>query len=137
MPKPEENPLASLPLDALEAALTAADTLMAHKEFMPRGGLLVMLVSRFRDDTRAAIGMEPERYATTTRTTGRGKVVRSLDDLTSGELAKVSAAVATLLGEHFAAVMDDPELPRLLRAFSTELDEQTAERRDIQASMAS
>jgi hypothetical protein len=56
------NSLERLPEDALKAALDASDTLMQHKQFLPRSGLLLMLVSRFRDDTREALGMEPERY---------------------------------------------------------------------------
>ncbi len=90
-----------------------------------------MLVSRFRDDTREAIGMEAERYP------GRGNVFRTLDDLTSAELDKVEAAVDTLLEDRFVAVMDDPELPSQLREFKGKLDEQRAEREQIRASMAS
>jgi hypothetical protein len=123
--------LKDLPLDDLEVALNASDALMLHKQFMPRGGLLVMLVSRFRDDTREAIGMGAERCP------GRGSVFRTLDDLTSAELDKVSAAVGTLLEDRFVAAMDDPELPSQLREFRGKLDEQRAEREQLRASMAS
>ena len=115
--------LKDLPLDDLEVALNASDALMLHKQFMPRDGLLVMLVSRFRDDTREAIGMEAERYP------GRGNVFCTLDDLTSAELDKVEAAVDTLLEDRFVAVMDDPELPGQLREFQGKLDEQRARAR--------
>ena len=104
---------------------------MQHKQFMPRGGLLVMLVSRFRDDTREALEMESERYR------GRGRVFESLDDLTSTELDKVSGAVATLLEERFMNVMDDPELPRQLDEFRDKLNDQKMERAQIRAEMAS
>jgi hypothetical protein len=120
-----------LDTDALKTALEAADALMRHKQFMPRGGLLLMLVSRFRDDTREALKMEPERYP------GRGSVFRSPDDLTSTELSNVSGAVDTLLQQRFTNVMDDPELPKLLRDFQGKLNEQKTERAQIQASIAS
>jgi hypothetical protein len=129
------NPLTELPLDDLEVALNASEALMQHKQFLP-SGLLLMLVSRFRDDTREAIGMEPERFPATEKH-GRGKIIRSLDDLTSTELGKVSAAVDALLDKRFTAVMDDPELPALLRKFKAGLDAQKTERAQIQASIAS
>ena len=125
------NPLERLPEDALKAALDASDTLMQHKQFMPRGGLLVMLVSRFREDTRKALHMEPERYP------GRGSVFSSVNDLTSSELDKVAGAVATLLEERFTNVMDDPELAKQLREFQDKLNDQKTERAQIQASLAS
>jgi hypothetical protein len=133
---PLVDPLKTLDTDALEIALEAADALMRHKQFMPRGGLLLMLVSRFRDDTREALGTEPERYPPREKH-GRGKVFRSLDELTSAELDAVAAAVGTLLQERFTNVMDDPELPRLLAQFRSELNEQKTERAQIQASIAS
>jgi hypothetical protein len=126
-----ENPLRKLSSDELHEALHAADALMQHKQFMPRGGLLLMLVSRFRDDVREQLEMEAERYP------GRGKVFRSLDELTSVELDTVAGAVSILLQDRFAGAMDDPELERQLRAFQGELSEQKAERAQIRAEMAS
>ena len=125
------NPLERLPEDALKAALEASETLMSLKQFLPRSGLLLMLVSRFRDDTREALGMEPERYP------GRGSVFSSPDDLTSSELDKVAGAVATLLEERFTNLMDDPELPKQLRDFRKALDDQKIERAQLRASIAS
>lgn len=129
--EPLNDPLTSLGADALKVALEAADALMSLKQFMPRGGLLLMMVSRFRDDVREALGMEPERYP------GRGKVFRSLDELTTSELDAAWGAVKILLQGRFTAVMDDPELPRHLRGFRGELSEQKTERDQIQASIAS
>jgi hypothetical protein len=80
--------LKDLDKDALTVALEASDALMQLKEFLPRSGLLLMLVSRFRDDTRESLGMEAERYP------GRGQVFRSLDQLTTAELDTVSARSA-------------------------------------------
>lgn len=126
MPSPTQ-----LPADELKVARDAADALIEHKQFMPRGGLLLMLVSRFRDDVREALGMEPERYP------GRGSVFSSLDELTSIELDTVAGAVGILLQQRFTNVMDDPELPKLLGRYQNELDAQNAERAEIKASMAS
>jgi hypothetical protein len=123
--------LGILPEDALEVALEAAEALMQRKQFLPRGGLLLMLVSRFRDDTREALGMEAERYP------GRGQVFRSLDELTSTELDAVASAVDTLLQPRFTSAMDDPELAKLLREFESSLNDQKTERAQIQASVAS
>jgi hypothetical protein len=127
---PVENLLQRLPEDARKSALDATEALMYHKQFLPRGGLLLMLVSRFRDDTREALQMEPERYP------GRGSVFRSLDDLTSAELDKIAGAVAVLLQERFTRVMDDPELPRQLADFRDQLEAQKTERAQLQASIA-
>lgn len=126
-----ENRFDKLDEKALKAALAATDALMQHKQFLPRGGLLVMLVSRFRDDTREALEMEPERYP------GRSNIFRSPDDLTSSELDKVAGAVDILLQERFTNVMDDPELAKQLREFQGKLNDQKTERAQIRASLAS
>jgi hypothetical protein len=122
--------LKDLDTDALKVALDASDALMQRKQFLPRGGLLLMLVSRFRDDTREALGMEAERYP------GRGREHRSLDELTSVELGTVSGAVMILLQDRFTRVMDDPALPKLLDEFQDKLTDQRTERAQIRASMA-
>jgi hypothetical protein len=126
-----ENPLDKLDADALKVALDASDALMQHKGFMPRGGLLLMLVSRFRDDVRECLGMEAERYP------GRGHVFSSLDELTSTELDTVAGAVMILLQDRFTRAMDDPELPKQLVEFQDKLTDQKTERAQIQAEMAS
>jgi hypothetical protein len=128
---PLADPLKDLDTDALKVALQAADTLVSLKQFMPRGGLLAMLVSRFRDDTREALELDPESYP------GRGKVFRSLDELTSAELDSAWGAVMILLQDRFTKRMDDPELPKLLRDFQGKLSEQKKERAELQASIAS
>jgi hypothetical protein len=80
--------------------------------------------------------MEPARLPATA-STSRPSFLRTPDDLTSTEFGKVSAAVDTLLDDKFVAVMDNPELPELLREFKTELDGQKDEREQLQASIAS
>lgn len=123
--------LEDLDTDTLKVALNAADTLMEHKAYMPPGGLLVMLLGRFRDDVREALGMETEDIPR------RGKKHRSLDEMTSAELDAVWGAVMILLQDRFTGHMDDPDLPKLLRAFQGELADQKAERAQIRADMAS
>jgi hypothetical protein len=122
--------LTELPENELQVALAAADTLMRHKEFLPRGGLLLMLTSRLRDDARDTLGMETERAP------GRGQVFRSPDEMTTTELNAVSAAVATLLDDRLTANMDDPALPQLLREFDGELTKQKTEREQLRAQVA-
>jgi hypothetical protein len=123
--------LTELHLDELEVALNAADALMQHKEFLPRSGLLLMLVSRLRDDIRDAMGMEVERMP------GRGQVFRSLDELTTAELDTVAGAVDILLQDRFTAAMDDPALPTLLDEYRDKLNDQKTERAQLRASIAS
>lgn len=130
MPK-LENPLDKLDEDALKVALDATNTLMRYKQFMPRTGVLLMSVCRFRDGAREALEMEPERYP------GPGKIFNSLDDLTSTELDRVTGAAGILLQDRFTAVMDDPQLPRLLEGFHGDLEQQKAERRQLRAEVAS
>lgn len=122
--------LTELQADALKEALHAADALMRFNTYLPRSGLL-LLASRFRDETREALGMQAVGHPS------RGNVFSPLDDLTSTELDTIAGAVTILLQERFTLVMNNPELPKLLREFEAELNDQKAERRQIQASIAS
>jgi len=117
--------------DALKVALDASDSLMKHKASLPPGGLLVMLLGRWRDEVSDALGMKRGALPT------RGRERRSLDELTSVELGTVSGAVAILLQPRFTAVMDDPELPKQLREFDGKLSTQKTEREELKASVAS
>ncbi|MGH3246661.1 MAG: hypothetical protein ACRDOI_10690 [Trebonia sp.] len=123
--------LNDLGTDALKVALDASDALMRHKAYLPPGGLLVMLLGRWRDDIRDALGMEREDMPR------RGKERRSLDELTSVELDTVAGATGILLQDRFRARMDDPELLKLLGEFQGELGRQKTERKDLQASIGS
>jgi hypothetical protein len=123
--------LNDLDTDALEVALTASDALMQDKAYLPGGGLLVMLLGRFRDDIREALDLEAEDIPR------RGKEHRPLDEMTSAELDAAWGAVMILLQDRFTQVMDDPDLPRLLRAFHGDLSGQKTEREQIRASIAS
>ena len=125
-----------LQIDALKVACDAAGVLIAKKAFLPPGGLLVMLLSRFRDDIGEVIGAattDPKPKALTRRE----REHRSLDELTSVELDTVAGAVMILLQDRFTEVMDDPALPRLLEEFQDKLTGQKTERAQIRASMAS
>jgi hypothetical protein len=117
-----------LPADALQVARDAADTVVRFRAYLPPGGLLVMLAGRLCDDVREALEMEPVEPAY------RGRERRSLDELTSVELDTIAGAVDILLNR-FVPYMDDPALAPLLRELRGALDEQKAERVQIQASI--
>jgi hypothetical protein len=119
--------LTELPTDALQVARDAADTLVRFREFLPPGGMLVMLTGRLRDDVREALEMEPLPRAY------RSRERRSLDELTSVELDTVAGAVSILLQDRFTSCMDDPALAPLLREVLGALDEQKAERAQLRA----
>jgi hypothetical protein len=134
--------LTNLNPDQLNAARDAAATLMRHKVFLPRSGLLVMLLSKLRDDTREAAGTRPAelpaRHGTHERAHGHGHGpgFRSLDEMTTTELNAVTGAVSTLLEARISAEIDDPELPRLLRLFDEALTQQKTEREQLRAAVA-
>lgn len=128
--------LTELQPDALKVACDAAGVLIAKKAFLPPGGLLLMLLSRFRDDIADALGNgEPGEKPKPLPL--RGREHSSLDELTSVELDAVSGAVMILLQGRFTVVMDDPALPGLLEEFQDKLTDQRTERAQIRASMAS
>jgi hypothetical protein len=120
--------LTELPEEDLKMALEAVDALMRHRAFMPRGGLLLMMLSRLRDDIREILGIPTERAPE------RGKKHRTLDEMTTTELATVSGAVAALLEVRLTANMDDPTL---LDEFNKALTEQKAEREQLRMQVAS
>ena len=131
--------LSNLSPDELKAARDAAATLMRFKVFLPRGTLLLMLISRLGDDARAALGTEPEQIPARQGVPERGRWhgFRPLDEMTTTELAAVSGAVSTLLEPRLTANMDDPALPELLSKFNDALTEQKTERDQLRAQVAS
>jgi hypothetical protein len=122
--------LAELPINTLQVARNAALTLMRFKAYMPPGGLLLMLVSKFADDMGDVLGIERDPLPQ------RGRECRSLDELTSIELDTVTGATGILL-DRFTDCMDDPALPGLLREFRDDLEGQKAERAQLRASIGS
>jgi hypothetical protein len=123
--------LTELPKDKLKVAHDATEALMEHKAYLPPGGLLFMLVGRYRDDIREILGMQVEDLPQ------RGKERRSLDELTTVELDTLSGAVTILLEARFTSAMGDPALPKLLREFDGDLNTQKTERAQLRASIAS
>jgi hypothetical protein len=129
MPSPRS--LTSLKPEELSTAQEATTVLVVtHKGYLPPGGLLRMLLSRFRDDIREIIGMTAEGLPK------RGEH-HELDELTSAELDAIADAVTTLLQDGFTAVMTDPDLAPLLDQFHASLIEQKNERAELRASIAS
>jgi hypothetical protein len=115
--------------DELRLARDVAGTLMTFKAYLPPGGLLLMLISKFRDDTGDLLDIERGPLP------GRGRERQSLDELTSVELDTMVGATGILLQDRFTSVMDDPALPRLLREFCGDLNRQKAERAQLRASI--
>lgn len=113
--------------DELKVARDAAGTLITFKAYLPPGGLLLLLVSKFRDDAGDLLASEPEPLPQ------RRREHRSLDELTSVELDTVAVATGILLQDRFTSAMGDPALPRLLREFHGDLNRQKAERAQIRA----
>ncbi len=129
MPSPRS--LTSLKPEELNTAQDATTALVVtYKGYLPPGGLLRMLLSRFRDVIREITGMTAEGLPK------RGEH-HELDELTSAELDAIAGAVATLLEDGFKAVMTDPDLAPLLDQFHASLIEQKNERAQLRASIAS
>jgi hypothetical protein len=120
-----------LDVDALRVAYDAAERVMRLNEYLPSRGLLLMLMTKFRDDLRDDLEMEilplPRRPA----------VHLSLDALTTSELDSLWGAVMILLQPRFTRLMSDPALPQLLDQFQGMLNVQKDERRQIRAEIAS
>jgi hypothetical protein len=118
---------AEMTIDELQEAHRAADVLISEKfrSYLP-GRMLPMLLGRFRDDMAEAMGMELPPLP---RHAGPVKVAK-LDDLTSTELDALSGAVLVLV-TRFTTLMDDPELPKLLRELRDALVIEEADRARI------
>jgi hypothetical protein len=115
--------------DDLRDAHEAADVLISEsyrKYLFTSGRLLPVLVGRFRDDMAEAL--DQERLEIPKRD-GQVRAVR-LDELTTAEWGTLWGAVDALI-ERFTSLMDDPELPRLLRALREELVRERTERERI------
>jgi hypothetical protein len=106
------------PLDSgdLKTALEAADTLLSFRDFTPPQGMFVMLLGRFRDDLRDALGMDALRHAV------RGTRRRALAELRAVELSTLAGALAILRQSRITNIMDDPDLPLLLAGFADDVN---------------
>jgi hypothetical protein len=115
--------------DDLRDAHEAADVLVSEpyrKYLFTSGRLLPVLVERFRDDMAESLGMQLPPLP---RRDGHVRPAK-LGDLTSSEFSVIWGAVDALI-ERFTSLMDDPELPRLLRALREELVSERTEREQI------
>jgi hypothetical protein len=113
--------------DELREAHDAADTLVSEKfrGYLP-GRMLPMLLSKFRDDARDALGMElPPRLPVRARH-------QKLEALTDPELEAITGHVAILL-DKFASFMDDPALPEALGDFRADLTTERGDRNILRA----
>jgi len=59
-----------LPPDDLKLARESATALIDHKAYLPPGGLLLMLLSRFRDDIGEILGGETDAGPSPRRSQG-------------------------------------------------------------------
>lgn len=123
------RPITEMTADELHVARDAAETMIRFKAYLPPGGLLLMLLSQFRDDAGDLLHVERGPLSQ------RGRERRSLDELTSLELDSVAGATIILLQDRFTAGMGDPALPRLLREFHGDLNRQKTERAELRASI--
>jgi len=106
------KPLTELSRDDLRVVLAAVETLIEFRDYLPPGGMLLMLAGRFRDDIRELLGLPLLGRVS------RGPERKALNDLEDADLARLSRAVVVLYPE-YEAYIDDPEMIRLLaRVFS-------------------
>jgi hypothetical protein len=75
------------------------------------GGLLVIILGKFRDDLRDALEMTAEPPVQ------RGSLRLALHKLDSIEIGTVGGALMILRQARFTRIMDDPMLPQMLEAF--------------------
>jgi hypothetical protein len=99
--------ITQLSTDSLREAGDAIETVIEFRDYLPQGGMLLMLAGKWRDDIRELLGM------TTLDRVSRRPDRQKLDGLEDGDLDRLAGAVILLVGA-FKCHMDDPELPRQL-----------------------
>lgn len=121
----KDRRLEELTPEQLAQIRESAETLLSerYRAYVP-GGLLPMMIGRFRDDAAEALGIP---LADPPQGSGHIRQV-SLDELTSSELQRLTHVVLLLLT--YADTMTDPGLPELLREFRGELVKQASEREE-------
>jgi hypothetical protein len=109
MRNPTRSPT-ELDQDAFDLMMHSVDIIMRYRAYTPGGGLLVMLLGKFRDDVWES------RHKTQLPRIGRGTQHLPLAEL---DLSQMDALIdsATILLDRFGSFMDDPELPELLTDF--------------------
>lgn len=99
--------LTELPTDNLRIAGDAIETVIEFRDYLPPGGMLVMLAGRWRDDIRELLSVPPlDRVSC-------GPDRKKLSAMEDADLYRLAEAVILLVGA-FTGSMDDPELPRQL-----------------------
>ena len=99
--------LTELPTAELRDAGDATETLIEFRDYLPHGGMLLMLAGRFRDDIRELLGMPSLGRVT------RSQERKKYDSMKDADLDRLGKAAA-ILNSRFAGYMDDPELARLI-----------------------
>jgi hypothetical protein len=95
--------LSELSKAKLRDAGDAIETVIEFRDYLPPGGMLLMLAGRWRDDIRELLDMPPlERVS-------RGKHRKPLGSLEPEDLERLAQAVILLVGS-LTGYMDDPEL---------------------------
>lgn len=96
-----------LPMSDLRDAGDAIETVIELADYLPPGGMMLMLASRLRNDIREALKMP------TLGRVKRGPARKPLDDLKTEDLERLHKAVGLLVGR-CRQLIDDPELVALL-----------------------
>jgi hypothetical protein len=114
----------------LRDAGDAVETLIDFRDYLPPGGMLLMLAGKFRDDVRELLRMPPVGRVSRSR---ERKHFKSMED---ADLDRLGKAVA-ILNSRFSPCMDDPELARLIGSVLGELAFEKAARRVLEEAKAS
>jgi hypothetical protein len=85
------------------------------------GGLIVILLGKYRDDLRDALELSAERPVQ------RRSLRLALDKLNFIEIGTVGGALMILRQPRFTRIMDDPMLPQMLEAFKEDVSQEKFE----------
>lgn len=122
--------LTELSTAGLRDAGDAVETVIEFRDYLPPGGMLLMLAGKFRDDIRELLGMPALGRVS------RGQERTKYDSMKDAEVDRLGKAVA-ILNSVFAPYMDDPELVRLIRNVLAEVAFEKAGRRVLEEAKAS
>jgi hypothetical protein len=102
--------ITQLSTDKLRIAGDSIETVIEFRDYLPQGGMLLMLAGRWRDDIRELLALPTLGRAT------HGPERKKLSTLDESDLYRLAEAVIVLVGE-FKSSMDDPELHAQLTDF--------------------
>jgi hypothetical protein len=106
--------LTELSTAELRDAGDAVETLIEFRDYLPLGGMLLMLAGRFRDAVRKELGVPSVPRVT------RGPELKRLQQLKDDDLDALAYAVGDLV-TRLRRVIEDAELGRLLDEVNAEL----------------